>query len=272
MGWLGQYHDKEDLTLMSDSQSGYLRYLPQILRDGEAAADFLNGYLSVVEALLSGRDDVPPEQSVRSLEGMIASAPDLFDPALTPVQSASPGEAAQSPFLDYLARWVALTFDQNWPLDKRREWLRRVVPLYKRRGTLAGLNEYLSMFVGSQAKIDEPPGGFLLGRFRLPGGEEVKGSSTVGEDTYIAGAPAYYFRVRINYGFPQDIADPAGLSAEPFNIDVWRNIQTGTRAIIDLEKPAHTYYSLDARTPGIILASRSTVGRDTLIWQNSKPV
>ena len=69
-----------------------------------------------------------------------------------------------------------------------------------------------------------------------------------------------------------------------FDIAVWRNLRKGTRAIIDLEKPAHTYYTLDARTPGIILGfknatvvggkvikGRATVARDTLIWQRSKP-
>jgi len=251
---------------MSDSQSEYLRYLPQILRGADPEAGFLNGYLKVIEALLSGRDDVPPAQNVSSIEGMIAAAPALFDPALTPMEASKPSASVESPFLDYLARWVALTFDQNWEIDKRREWLRRIVPLYKRRGTLGGLSEYLAMFVGNQAKVDEPPGGFILGKYKTPGGAEVKGSSTVGIDTFVAGAPAYYFRVRINYGF-----DP-----EPFDIAVWRNIRKGTKAIIDLEKPAHTYYNskLDARTPGIIVGRKghAAVGRETLIWQNSKPI
>ena len=256
---------------MSNSSSAYLRYLPQILRGTEDEAGFLDAYLKVLEALLSGRDELPQEQNIRSIEDIIAAAPTLFDPALTPVDAQGPGNSVESPFLDYLARWVALSFDQNWGLDKRREWLRRIVPLYKRRGTFAGLGEYLAMFVGNQAKIEEPPGGFILGKY-LSGGTEVKGSSTVGVDTYIAGAPAYYFRVRINYGFPKNIADTAGLPSEPFDINIWQNIQQGTRAIIDLEKPAHTYYTLDARTPGIIVASRSTVGQDTLLWQNSQPI
>jgi hypothetical protein len=110
------------------------------------------------------------------------------------------------------------------------------------------------MFVGDQARVEEPPGGFMLA---------VAGGSTLGVDTFIAGAPAHYFRVRINYGFDAS-----------FDIASWRNIRQGTRAIVDLEKPAHTYYRLDARTPGIIVAPKghARVGRETLIWQNSKQV
>src|SRR5207247_152448 len=129
--------------------------------------------LKVIEALLSGRDDLPAGQAVPSLEGTIAALPALLDPALTPVAAGAapaspsaggpPAAALDSPFLDYLGRWVALAFDQNWGLDKRREWLRRIVPLYKRRGTKAGLAAYLAMFVGSQVRVEELPGGFIVG-------------------------------------------------------------------------------------------------------------
>jgi phage tail-like protein len=259
-------------TNTNSGSSQYLRFLPEILRGG----GFLDGYLKVIEALLSGRGDVPAAHAVTSLEGAIAAVPVLLDPALTPVTSSGDGATAPltspltSPFLDYLARWVALAFDQNWALDKRREWLRRVVPLYKRRGTLVGLQAYLAMFVGGQARVEELSGGFIVGS---------KANATVGSSTYIAGARAYFFRVRINYGFAPD----------PFDIAEWRNVRQGARAIVDLEKPAHTTYTLRASTPGIIVGGarfggataadpaargrgRATVGRDTLVWQDSKKI
>ncbi len=121
--------------------------------------------------------------------------------------------------------------------------------LYKRRGTKDGLTRYLHTFVGNQVAVDEPPGNLVVGE-----------TSTVGDDTLIAGAE-YYFRVRIAYAF----------GSTPFDIDVWKNLQTTSRAIVDLEKPAHTYYTLDARTPGFIVASRSTIASDTLIWEKSQP-
>ena len=65
----------------------------------------------------------------------------------------------------------------------------------------------------------------------------------------------------IDYGFD-----------EPFDLNEWVNIRKGTRAIVDLEKPAHTYYSLNARTPGFIVAQRATVASDTLLWKQSNPI
>jgi len=248
---------------MTDAPSSYLQHLPEIFRARPApdVEPFLGRFLKIFEALLSGRDDAAPpgESKVVGLEDILARFPDNLDPALTPVVPSPAGVRLDSPLLSYLASWVALVLDQNWDLAKRRQWVKRIVSLYQRRGTRAALDEYLAMFVGDQAKVDEPPGGFILGKVN-----NVKQSSTVGVDTFIAGAPAYYFRVRINYGFGSD----------PFDIATWRNIRQGTRAIIDLEKPAHTYYTLDARTPGIIVARKghATVGRETLIWQSSKPV
>lgn len=252
--------------------SQYLRFLPEVLRGGEDDGEFLSGYLKVFEALLSGRDEAAAAD-LPALEKTIESLPALMDPALTPVEeeTVAPAPLAPlltSPFLDFLGRWVALTFDQNWGLDKRREWLRRIVPLYKQRGTFAGLNAYLAMFVGNQARVEELAGGFIVG---------TKPSSIVGVSTFIAGAPAYYFRVRLVYGF----------FPTPFDFTTWKNLRRSTRAIVDLEKPAHTYYTLRASAPGIIVGGsnhggpnasdpavrgkgRATIGRDTLIWNDSK--
>jgi len=244
---------------MANAPSTYLQHLPEIFRARPApdVEPFLGRFLKIFEALLSGRDDAAPpgQDRITGLEELLARFADNLDPALTPVVPSADGSRLDSPFLGYLASWVALVLDQNWDLAKRRQWVKRIVPLYQRRGTRAALDEYLAMFVGNQAKVDEPPGGFTLQR---------KGSSTLGVDTFIAGAPAYFFRVRINYAFGSD----------PFDIATWRNIRQGTRAIVDLEKPAHTYYTLDARTPGIIVARKghATVGRETLIWQNSRSV
>src|SRR5262249_4597858 len=155
----------------------------------------------IFEALLSGRDDAAPpgESKVVGLEDILARFPDNLDPALTPVVPSHAGVRLDSPLLSYLASWVALVLDQNWDLAKRRQWVKRIVSLYQRRGTRAALDEYLAMFVGDQAKVDEPPGGFILGKVN-----NVKQSSTVGVDPFIAGAPAYFFRIRINYGFGSD--------------------------------------------------------------------
>lgn len=239
---------------MATAPSTYLQHLPEVFRVAPRPGErpFLADYLSIFEALLSGRSDasISSTERVAGLEEILRGLAQSLDPAFSPVTIS--GKQLDSPLLSYLASWVALTLDQNWDLGKRRRWLERIVPLYRRRGTRAALDEYLEMFVGNNARIEELAGGFV-----------VASTSTVAVDTFIAGAPAYYFRVRLQYAF--------GL--QPFDLATWLSIRSGARAIVDLEKPAHTYYSLDTRTPGIIVAVKghATVGHETLIWQNSRP-
>ncbi|PYR87589.1 MAG: hypothetical protein DMF84_31290 [Acidobacteria bacterium] len=230
--------------------STYLRHLPESLQDTPAgvSAPFLGDYLKIVEALLADRDDARPATTVVGVEAEAARFVEFVDPARVPVENPAVAPL-RSPFLVYLASWVALVLDQNWDLERQRRWLQRIVALYKRRGTKAGLTEYLHMFVSTNAWLEEPEGEFIVGG---PGNE-------VGVSTYLGGAPPYFFRVMLNYGFPPS----------PFDITEWVAQLGGTRAIVDLEKPAHTYYTPDARTPGFIIAQRSTVARDSLLWQNS---
>jgi phage tail-like protein len=257
----------------------YLQYLPEMFRTPAArgTAPFLGRFLKIFEALLTGRDDarpLPGGRKITGLEAILDQFRDAIDPALTPTEVSADGTLS-SDFLTYLASWLALTLDQNWDLARRRKWVQRIVPLYQRRGTRAALDEYLAMFVGAQARVEEPRG-FVLGLV-----DHRKQSSTLGVDTFL-GRPAHYFRVCINYGFPDVVAARAGIPAEEFNIAIWRNLRPSTRAIVDLEKPAHTYYELDARTPGIILGfrqvggqkvkQRATLGVDTLIWKNARPI
>lgn len=233
------------------SPSQYLRHLPEIYRPASVDDEpFVGHYLKIFEAFLAGRDDsLLGGRPITGLDEKIAGFVDYLDPSLTPIKEDSPLPVLELEFLSYLAGWVALAFDENWDLGKKREWLRTVLSLYKRRGTKEGLTRYLHTFVGNQVTIDEPPGNFVVGE-----------TSTVGDDAFIAGAE-YYFRVRIAYAF----------GSIPFDVDEWKNLQEGSKAIVDLEKPAHTYYTLDARTPGFILASRSTIASDTLIWEKSQP-
>ena len=242
---------------MATVPSSYLQHLPEIFRaaspDGEAP--FLGEFLKIFEALLAGRADAPATQRGRGLEEIMDLFPEYIDPELTPIDNpnAAPGESLRSDFLNYLASWAALALDQNWDLEKKREWTRRIIPLYKRRGTRDGLQDYLDTFVGNNVRILEPPGGFIL----------AVQNTILGINTILAGSAAYFFIVVINYGF----------APQPFNITDWVNIQKGTRAIIDLEKPAHTYYRLDARTPGFILArpGHTVLAQHTLLWQSSEP-
>ncbi len=251
------------MSTLSDS-SPYIKYLPGIFHSDSSGkpGGFLGEYLKIFEGFLSGREDaLLGSEKVRSLKDWVSDYPKYLDPATVPLNPNAATESGKSEFLSYLASWVGLSLDQNWSLEKRRQWLGRIVPLYKKRGTRRGLEEYLRMFIGNNVSVEEPSGGFIIGK---------KENATLGKSTYIAGAPAYFFVVNINYGF----------APTPFNISEWKNIHKGTRSIVDAEKPAHTYYHLRARAPGIIVGgpthplgkARSTIGEDTLIWKDSSKI
>jgi hypothetical protein len=79
--------------------------------------------------------------------------------------------------------------------------------------------------------------------------------STVGVDTVIGGGPPHYFEVRMF----TDERDP----------DARIRVERIARAIIDQEKPAHTYYDLDLETPTMQIGVFSTVGVDSLLGDDT---
>jgi phage tail-like protein len=114
----------------------YLQYLPSIYRDDEFVARFL----TIFEDVLS-----PVELVLENIHL-------YFDPGMTP-----------EGFLPWLAAWVDLSLDENWPIEKRRKLIRAGVELYRWRGTKRGLKEYLTIYTGVDPEIiehfDEGDGG-----------------------------------------------------------------------------------------------------------------
>lgn len=80
---------------------------------------------------------------------------------------------------------------------------------------------------------------------------QVGVTATVGVDTVVEGLPAHFFRANVAFTTP----DPAELSRKTASV----------RAVLDIEKPAHTYYNLSISGPTFQIGERSTVGKDTLI-------
>ena len=83
-----------------------------------------------------------------------------LDPALAP-----------DDFLDWLAGWVGLALDESWDEERRRAIVARAVPLYRLRGTVAGLVGHVEIQTGGSVEIVEngatgwsvDPGGELPG-------------------------------------------------------------------------------------------------------------
>jgi phage tail-like protein len=182
--------------MSADTAERLLALLPAIFREDP----FIGRYLWAFEQVLL------------DLEHRVDTLDAVFDPARTDPE-----------FLPWLATWTAFTLRADLEIDKQREFLAKVIPLYRRRGTLANLQTLLAIFARGEPTVDE-------------GGD---------------GDPPHTFRVKLNLA-----------RDEPREIDRQGAI---ARALIELEKPAHTHYLLDVSTPSIQVGVFSTVGEDTVL-------
>ncbi|MCP4368486.1 MAG: hypothetical protein GY797_10315 [Deltaproteobacteria bacterium] len=224
-----------------EKPSSYMDFLPASYRQGEKEGEplFLGSFLKIFEKILSGiNDDVKAEEAV-GIEKIIDKIHDYFDPLFTPPIYET--REYITDFISYLAKWVALSLDENWGEEAQRRLLKKIVPLYKRRGTKEGISEYLNIFVGPNISVDDFLQGIVVGQ-----------NSTIGINTFVGGLLPYFFIVTIEF---------ESITRLGFVKDTVR----ATKTILDLEKPSHTYYALRFKFPGIIVGERSTVALDTII-------
>jgi phage tail-like protein len=164
------------------------------------------------------------------LEEIIAAIGTLFDPKET-----------REDFLPWLASWVALGLRADWTELQQRDFLAKIVPLYRRRGTKENLAELLRIYTGLSPVITAV----------VETDFQIGVHSAIGVDTQIGGGAPHFFHVSVTMPNP----DPATLQRQ-------RQIAT---ALIELQKPAHTDYDLDILFNTIQIGVRSTIGRDTLL-------
>ncbi len=209
-----------------EKESKYLRYLPSIYH----SSAFLGSFLKAYEKILSGIDD---EYEIEGIEEKLNNIHNYLDPDETPVE-----------FLQWLAGWVALTLKEGegWTEEKKRKLVSQIVPLYQKRGTREGMEEYLKIYVGEGVRIIEEQAPFQVGIH-----------SKVGIDTIIGGLPPYFFVVDIMLPVP----DPRAMVEK----------QRAIGELIDIEKPAHTYYKMSIKIPTMQVGKYSRVGVDTLLWK-----
>jgi phage tail-like protein len=115
------------------------RYLPAVFGEEPAGADFADRFLSIFDTTL------------RSIETIIDEQAQFFDPRSAP---ADPVGDARIDFLSWLATWVGITLDRQWPDAKRREWLRQAGRLFRMRGTRDGLHRQLLLLLGMPGAYD----------------------------------------------------------------------------------------------------------------------
>jgi phage tail-like protein len=211
----------------SFSSSTLLEYLPALYREDAFAGQFLSAF----EKILLGRDqEAGVDFPFAGLEKIIAEIATLFDPQETPEK-----------FLGWLADWAAFSLRADLDVSKQRDFLASIIQLYRMRGTKANLQNLLKIFtVGVPAVTESTTNEFQIGVH-----------STIGLDTYINGGAAHYFRVTISLS-----------RAAP---EVQAHQGEIARELIEMEKPAYTYYDLDIVFPSMKIGQYSTVGVDTLL-------
>ena len=129
---------------------------------------------------------------------------------------------------------MALSLAEDWTEDEQRRFLARAVPLYRLRGTARGLVELLRAYTGD-----------------LP--------VTVYEFDNVP----HYFQVELSLGL--SLRDP------DFEARKQRRQRTAM-AIIDQQKPAHTFYAFRFRdVPTMQIGVHSTVGIDTVLGSIAEP-
>ncbi|CAG1003495.1 hypothetical protein MYXO_03212 [Myxococcaceae bacterium] len=227
--------------------SRYLDYLPAVYQQDAVAGqpNLLGRFLLAFEQVLTGLGDENEPGLEEILDGIIdpvGGATKLvgvqrhFDPGPNlPDRHRAPAE-----FLEWLSGWVALSLRADLDEVQQRDFIAQAVSLYRLRGTRQGLEKLVGIYTRLGVTVDELNTPFQIGIH-----------STIGVDTLLDGGAPHFFRVLVHVPIP----DPEQL----------RRYREVAEAIIDIEKPAHTYYELDLETPQLQIGIHSTIGVDTLL-------
>lgn len=221
-------------------RSSYLSHLPALFQE-EDTARFLGRFLLAFEHVLSGIGNVDDPGLEELLDGavdldagrVLAGIERFFDAGVRAQGTVlGPAQRAPAEFLEWLGRWVAVSFRSHMSEAQRREMIARAVPLYRLRGTREGLEQLIAIQAALRATITDAA-------------------------TPASGAPdvsdrgPHFFHVRISL--------PSG------SIEQRRSQRKIVEAIVDAEKPAHTWYELDVIEPELQIGVTSRIGVDTLI-------
>ena len=221
-------------------RNSYLELLPRVYRRDPAGALFLEQFLALFERVLTGVEDDY----------------ERFSRQLNP-------DAAPIDVINWLACLVDLSFDPSWPLARRRALVAAAMDLYKRRGTVAGIERYVEIYTGVRPVVVES----FLARPRQPAYVGRAGSilgctlslspvaADAGPDEALVRGYAHRFTVLV---FPVDECD--GETLLPV-VD----------RIVTVNKPAHTVHEVRAVFPEARIGLQNTVGVDFVLGGRTAP-
>jgi phage tail-like protein len=219
--------------------SKLLEYLPEIYRDQE----FLNGYLSAFEKVLIGRKD-----DLRIPASTTGASSKSLEETIASIATLFDPITTPKDFLPWLASWAALSLRADLDPEQQGSFIANIIRLYRRRGTKDNLIELLRIFTKTTPQVNEDA---------QPSAEFKERNSYP--------STAHFFKVSVYLG----------RSPDPETVNRQRDI---ARSLIELEKPAHTFYELEIRFSSMRIGTyddkgkfRATLGVDTLINTDIDP-
>ena len=119
-------------------RQSYADDLPAVFSGDEDSRSFLERFLSIFQTEWD------------RIEATVASSARYADPAAVPDDGS----------LAFLAQWFALPLEGTWDTARRRRLLTAIRSFYPRRGTAAGLREFLAVYLENIAGINDPGSSF----------------------------------------------------------------------------------------------------------------
>ncbi len=219
---------------LAKTPSSYRNFLPALFSGtNPEQASFMERFLKIFEKLLTGIDDsayIPEKIDCQSLAATLDSIHLVFAP-----------DTAPDEYANWLLTWVGLSLKEDWNIEKRKDVLKKIIPLYRIRGTKKGLEELIRIYVGGGVEISE-----LIGSFQI--GESEIGKSRIG-----SGVRPYFFIVDVQ--IPE--RDPHKIKRKLQNL----------RKLLDAQIPVHTYYKINPLYPAMKIGEKTgcIIGESTLI-------
>jgi phage tail-like protein len=223
--------------------------LPAVYHDNPAAISFGERFLALFDS------------AVEDIDQVIERYPALLDVDGVPQE-----------LLPWLGTFLGVAMDSGWSPERRREILKAVPDLYRRRGTPAGLGRALELVLGVTPAIDET----ALGRpWGAVGASRLDGVRLFGRSAVRLRAGRSRLDTTPVWSIGNPDHDPLSGASYRFQVMLPMIADDGRRAqaerVVESQKPAHTVATL-RQSGGLIAGLGTSVGIDTALVPLPRPV